>query len=63
MKNKKYLVLLTALLLITSQSFSQWYIVSSGGAIGYNSISFYQSWGFSGGDLGLLKKTVDHGST
>ncbi|HAX49247.1 MAG TPA: YCF48-related protein [Ignavibacteria bacterium] len=63
MKNKKYLVLLTALLLISSQSFSQWYIVSSGGAIGYNSISFYQSWGFSGGDLGLLKKTVDHGST
>lgn len=63
MKTKIYFLLLTAFIFTASQIYSQWYIVSSGGSLAYNSISFYQSWGFAGGDLGLLKKTVDHGST
>lgn len=61
MKNKFYSFLI--LIFISAQTFSQWYIVSSSGTLSYNSISFYQSWGFAAGDLGLLKKTVDHGST
>lgn len=63
MKNKLYSILLLAMFFFSHQSYSQWYIVSSGGALGYNSVSFYQSWGFAGGDLGLLKKSVDYGST
>ena len=63
MKNKFYSLLILTLMFFTSHNYSQWLIVSSGGSVAYNSISFYQSWGFAGGDLGLLKKTVDHGST
>ncbi|MBN8583847.1 MAG: T9SS type A sorting domain-containing protein [Ignavibacteria bacterium] len=63
MKNLLYSFLVFALMIYTSNTASQWQIVSSGGAVAYNSISFYQSWGFAGGDLGLIKKTVDHGST
>ena len=56
-------LLLLFLVLFSSQSFSQWYTVASGGALSYKSISFYQSWGFAAGDIGLLKKSVDHGTT
>lgn len=63
MKKKLYSFIVLTLLFSASQTISQWTIVSSGGALAYNSISFYQSWGFAAGDLGLLKKTVDHGST
>ena len=63
MKNKLYSFLILASIFISVQSYSQWYIVASGGVAGYNSISFYQNWGFAGGDLGLLKKSVDNGST
>ncbi|HMT10724.1 MAG TPA: hypothetical protein PKA39_03775, partial [Ignavibacteria bacterium] len=62
MKIRSYLLLLF-LVLFSSQSFSQWYTVASGGALSYKSISFYQSWGFAAGDIGLLKKSVDHGTT
>lgn len=61
--NLKIFTLLILLGCINTLTHSQWYIVSSGGSIAYNSISFYQSWGFAAGDLGLLKKSVDHGST
>ena len=60
---QKIFTLLILIGCITPISHSQWYVVSSGGSIAYNSISFYQSWGFAGGDLGLIKKSVDHGST
>ncbi len=63
MKNKFNLLLLLALVLFSMQAYSQWVVVSSGGTVGYNSVSFYQNWGFAGGDLGLLKKTVDNGTT
>jgi photosystem II stability/assembly factor-like uncharacterized protein len=63
MKNKFYSFFILSLIFLSVNTFSQWYVVSSGGSLGYNSISFYQSWGFAGGDIGLLKKTVDHGST
>lgn len=63
MKKGFYSVLLIALVLSVSQTYSQWYIVSTGGITSYNSVSFYQSWGYAAGDLGLLKKSVDHGST
>ena len=63
MKNKFNLLLLLALVLFSMQAYSQWVVVSSGGTVGYNSVSFYQNCGFAGVDLGLLKKTVDNGTT
>lgn len=60
---QRIFTLLILLGCFTTLTHSQWFIVSSGGAVGYNSVSFYQSTGFAAGDLGLIKKSVDQGLT
>jgi len=45
----------------SAQLYSQWTIVSTGGTKDFNSISFNTGYGYSAGDSGLVRRSVDMG--
>lgn len=60
---KKSLLIFTSALIFVSQLYTQWATVSTGGTKDLNSISFYSATGFAVGDSGLVKKSLNFGST
>lgn len=62
MNKLNQLAALLFLLLVSSVTFSQWVIITSGGTKDLKSISLYQTWGYAVGDSGIVRKTVNGGS-
>lgn len=63
MKKSYQTLLIVTLLFAATGLYSQWVIVSSGGTKDLNSITFSSGYGYTAGDSGIVKRTLDFGLT